>query len=122
LIGRSRGLRTKILMAAGVRTHTWLAVPKGSTITSIEQRRGGRVALFRGTNRQLAVDNILAAHGLSERDLQVFNMDIASSYAALATKSIDAAWGDSDIVTLQDQGLAKIIYTTKGDTARFTRK
>lgn len=121
LIGRSRGLRTKILMASGTKTHTWLAVPPDSTIKSIEQLRGAKVAIFRGTNRQLAVDKILAAHGLSEKDLQVYNMDIAASYAALATKNIDAAWGDSDIVALQDQGLAKVIYTTKGDDARLTR-
>ena len=121
LIGRSRGLRTKILMASGTKTHTWLAVPPDSTIKSIEQLRGAKVAIFRGTNRQLAVDKILAAHGLSEKDLQVYNMDIAASYAALSTKNIDAAWGDSDIVALQDQGLAKVIYTTKGDDARLTR-
>jgi sulfonate transport system substrate-binding protein len=121
LIGRSRGLRTKILMASGIRSHTWLAVPTGSAISTVEQLRGARVAIFRGTNRQLAIDKVLAAHGLTERDLQVFNMDIANAYAALASKSIDAAWGDSDIVEIQDKGLAKIIYTTKGDDARFTR-
>jgi sulfonate transport system substrate-binding protein len=121
LIGRSRGLTTKILMASGTKTDTWLAVPPDSTITSIEQLRGAKVAIFRGTNRQLAVDNILAAHGLSEKDLQVYNMDIAASYAALASKNIDAAWGDSDIIALQDQGFAKVIYTTKGDDARLTR-
>ncbi len=121
LIGRSRGLKTKILMASGTKTHTWLAVPPDSPIKSIEQLRGAKVAIFRGTNRQLAVDNILAAHGLSEKDLQVYNMDIAASYAALASRNIDAAWGDSDIVAIQDKGLAKVIYTTKGDDARLTR-
>jgi sulfonate transport system substrate-binding protein len=121
LIGRSRGLRTKILMASGTKSHTWLAVQAGSNISTIEQLRGAKVAIFRGTNRQLAVDKVLAAHGLAERDLQVFNMDIANSYAALASNNIDAVWGDSDIVEIADRGLAKVIYTTKGDDPRFTR-
>jgi sulfonate transport system substrate-binding protein len=121
LIGRSRGLRSKILMASGTKSHNWLAVPAGSGISTIEQLRGAKVAIFRGTNRQIAIDRILAAHGLTERDLQVYNMDIANAYAALASNNIDAAWGDSDIVEIQDRGLAKIIYTTKGDDPRFTR-
>ncbi len=47
-------------------------------------------------------------------------MDIANAYAALASNNIDAAWGDSDIVEIQDRGLAKIIYSTKSGDPRFT--
>jgi sulfonate transport system substrate-binding protein len=65
---------------------------------------------------------ILAANGLTERDLQVINMDEASTNAALASKNIDAAFGNYGLLLLADQGLARIIYTSKGDNPAFERQ
>ena len=39
-------------------------------------------AIFRGTNLHLTAVKVLAANGLSERDLQVINMDSATTAAA----------------------------------------
>jgi len=65
---------------------------------------------------------VLAANGLTERDFQGINMDEASANAALATRNIDAAFGNYGVLLLAEQGLAKITYTTKGDKPEFERQ
>ncbi|MGY2047890.1 ABC transporter substrate-binding protein [Methylobacterium sp. JK268] len=122
VIGRASGLRTKILLATGAHAPTYLAVPPGSPITSVKDLRGKKVAIFRGTNNHLAAAKILAANGLSERDLQVLNMDTATTSAALASRDIDAAFGNFPLISLQEQGRAKIVYSTKGDDPAFERQ
>lgn len=120
-IGRAGGLKTKILAGTAIRQHTYLAVPADSPITSLADLKGKKVAIFKGTNLQLAVAKILAGHGLSERDLRVINMDNATAKAALATKDIHAAFGGNDLLALRDQGIAKIIYSTKGQSPTYLR-
>ncbi len=82
MIGRSNGLKTKLLLASGAHQATYLAVPKGSDIRSVADLRGRKMAMFRGTNHQLAINKVLAANGLSERDLKIINMDTATMSAA----------------------------------------
>ena len=122
VLARANGIKTHILLASGVRSDVKLAVPPGSDIHSVKDLKGKRVAIFRGTNMQLVVDNALAANGLSERDLQVINLDTASSQAALASKGIDASFSDFHLYKLQAQGLAKVIYESHTDGPQFTRQ
>jgi sulfonate transport system substrate-binding protein len=121
VIGHSGGLNTRVLAAAGIRQNTYLAVPADSSIKSIQDLRGKRVAIFKGTNIQLAVAKILEGSGLSEKDIRAINMDTATTKAALITKDIDAAFGGNDLLALRDQGTARIIYTTKGGDPRFLK-
>lgn len=121
IIGRANGLKTKIILAAGAHSPTYLAVPKGSPVKRIEDLRGKKVSIFRGTNNHLAAVKALAGHGLQEKDLQVINMDTASTNAALISRDIDAAFGNFPLAGLVDKGLAEIIYTTKGDSPSYER-
>ncbi|WP_163366766.1 ABC transporter substrate-binding protein, partial [Klebsiella aerogenes] len=73
----------------------YLVTPKGSSVRQVADLRGRKVALFRGTNGHLAAIKILEAHGLAERDIQAISLDSATTAAALATKDIDAAFGDT---------------------------
>ncbi len=114
------GLKTKLLAGVSTRQHTYLAVPADSSIASLADLKGKKVAL-KGTNLQLAVAKILAGSGLSERDLRILNMDSATAKVALATRDIDAAFGGYDLLTLQDQGVAKIVYSTKNDSPACPR-
>jgi sulfonate transport system substrate-binding protein len=120
IIGHSGGLNTRILAAGGIRQNTYLAVPSDSSIKTIQDLRGKKVAIFKGTNIQLAVAKILEGSGLTEKDIRAINMDTATTKAALVTKDIDAAFGGNDLLALRDQGTARIIYTTKADP-RFAR-
>jgi sulfonate transport system substrate-binding protein len=107
VIARASGLKTKILLANGAHAPMYLAVPVGSPITSVRELRGRKVAIFRGTNNHLAVVKVLAANGLAERDLQVLNMDNATTSAALASKDVDAAFGNFPLISLNEIGRAR---------------
>jgi sulfonate transport system substrate-binding protein len=122
IIGKAGGLRTKVLLASGVRSDSYIAVPADSPINSIEELRGKRVAIFKGTNIQLAANRILEGHGLKERDLKMINMNQATMLAALATKDIDAAIGSYVLLQPRDQGIVKIIYSTKKDSPTYLRQ
>jgi sulfonate transport system substrate-binding protein len=115
LIGKSSGLRTRMLAASGIRSNLYLVVPSDSKITSIKEIRGKRIALFKGTNNQLAANKVLEANGLTEKDVRFINMDTATYRAALLTGDIDGAFGSSDLIGMRDQGAVNIIYRTAGD-------
>lgn len=121
IIGRANGLKTKLLLASGAHKPTYVAAPLNSTLTGIKDLKGRKVAVQLGTNNHLAFAKILKAYGVSERDLQIVNMDSASANAALASGDIDAAVGDTTLITLAEKKIAKIVYTTKGDDPRLGR-
>ena len=121
IIGKSGGLKTRILAATAIRGSTYIAVPADSNIASVKDLKGKKVAMFKGTNIQLAINKILRKNGLSERDVRFINMDTATAKAALVTKDIDAAFGGSDFLALRDQGAAKIVYNSRDDDPRFLR-
>lgn len=122
IIARANGLKTRQLAAGGAHAPMYLAVLPDSDIGSIKDLRGRKVALFRGTNNHLAAVKVLAANGMTERDFQGMNMDEASANAALATRNIDAAFGNYGLLMLAGKGLAKIVYSTKGDNPAFERQ
>ncbi|WP_085044064.1 ABC transporter substrate-binding protein [Ensifer aridi] len=121
LIGRATGLKTRYLLASGARKPLYLAVAKNSGIRKIEDLKGRKVAFQRGTNGHLSAIKVLEAHGLKESDVQVINLDSAGTVAALTSKDIDAAFGDTQLINLAAKGSADVIYTTKGDDPRFGR-
>jgi sulfonate transport system substrate-binding protein len=122
IVGRAGGLKTKILLGSGIRANIYLAVPPDSPIRSIKDLRGKRVSIFKGTNAHLPVMRILESAGLTEKDIRGINLDSGTSRAAIATKDIDAAFGGVDLLVLRNQGLARIVYTSKGDNPVYTRQ
>jgi sulfonate transport system substrate-binding protein len=115
IIGKAGGLKTRILAAGGIRQNTYLAVPADSPLNSIKDLRGKKIAIFKGTNAQLAIAKILEANGFGEKDIRAINMDNNTARLALTTKDIEGAFGNADFLQLRDQGVAKIIYTSRGD-------
>jgi len=109
------------LAAGGVRQNTYLAVPSDSSISSIKDLKGKKVAIFKGTNIQLAIAKILEGNGLAEKDLRAINMDNNTARLALTTKDIEAVFGNSDLLSLRDQGVAKIVFTTRGGDPRHLK-
>jgi sulfonate transport system substrate-binding protein len=117
-VGRAGGLKTRVL-AGSTRFNFYIAVPSESTVRSVNDLRGKRVAVFKGTANQLAANRIFESFGLSERDVRTINMDVATSKAALITKDVDAVIGSSDLIQLRDQGVARLIFSTKGQDPRL---
>jgi len=68
----------------------------------------------------LAGLKILESFGLSEKDVRLINMDANTAKAAMVTKDIDGAFGASDWLALRDQGVARVLFSTKGGDARLT--
>ncbi|MDH0302572.1 MULTISPECIES: ABC transporter substrate-binding protein [unclassified Pseudomonas] len=108
IIGKANGLDTRVL-SAGVRgVKSYLGVVPGSGIHSLQDLKGKRVAVFRGTANQLSFASALASQGLSERELKVINLDFNAANAALAAKQIDATWGLSSLLSLRERGLVEL--------------
>jgi sulfonate transport system substrate-binding protein len=120
VVGRAGGLKTRVLASVAVRSNVYIAVPADSNVQSVKELRGKRIAVLKGTATQLAANKILEAFGLSERDVKLINMDTNTAKAAIVTKDIDAALGGYDYLALRDQGVARIIYTTKGQNPDLT--
>jgi sulfonate transport system substrate-binding protein len=122
VVGRANGLKTKLLLSSGTRNNLYLVVPPDSPIKTIEDLKGKQVSIFRGTNGHLVAINVLKAHGLSERDIKVINLDAGSAQAAIVSKGIDAAFGGYEYFKLRDQNLVRIAYTTQGKDPALTRQ
>tara|TARA_Y100001951_G_scaffold105372_1_gene122598 strand:+ start:11596 stop:12675 length:1080 start_codon:yes stop_codon:yes gene_type:complete len=113
LIGRSAGVKTRYILPVSKFANAYLAVPKDSPIQSIEDLKGKRVAYTRGNYVHLQVIRILAAHGLTEKDVRQVNLDMATGNTALATGDVDAVFSGPDLLSLRDSGVARIVYTTR---------
>lgn len=122
VIGRANGLKTRILVVSGARNNLYVVTPKNSTLKTIEDLRGKRVSIFRGTNGHLVANNVLLQHGLAERDIKGVNLDAGSAQAAIVSNGVDAAFGGFEYFKLRDQGLVKVIYSTQGGDPALTRQ
>jgi sulfonate transport system substrate-binding protein len=122
IVARAAGLKTRLILATGARSNIVIGVPPDSPLKTVADLRGKRVSLFRGTNMHLPALRLLDAHGLTEKDLRIVNLDTAGYLAALSTRDIDAAIGAMDILRLRDKGQVRVLYTSKGDSPIFTRQ
>lgn len=122
IVARANGVKTRLIAGSGVRTGLYLAVQPDSGIRKLEDLKGKRVALFKGTNLHLAAVAALAAHGLKESDVKLINLDLASARTALINKDVDAAFDYVGAFDLRDKGLAKIVWSAADDNYKFTRQ
>lgn len=122
IIGVSNGLNTKVLLASGQRTNLYLATPKDSDISNIQDLKDRKVAIFKGTNGHLVANNLLLDNGIKESDLRSINLDTGSAQAALVSGSIDAAFGGFEYIRLLNDGLIAVPYSTHGKDPKFTRQ
>ena len=121
VLGRSSGLKTRIIAATGVRSNTYLAVPVASTATSIHDLLGKRVAYHRGTNATLGIAKILHSLGLSDADFHTINLDGSSAAVAITNNDVDAVWGSSlTLFDLQTRGIVRIIDGTRDKDLSLT--
>jgi sulfonate transport system substrate-binding protein len=120
VVGRASGLKYKVLGSSGVRGNVYVSVPADSSVKDLKELRGKKVAVQKGTSTHLAALKILESAGLTEKDVRLLNMDTNTAKSAIVTKDIDAAFGGADWLGLQDQGVSRVIFTTKGGDAKLT--
>jgi sulfonate transport system substrate-binding protein len=120
LVAKAGGLPTKLILAAGRFSAIYVGVPVDSPYRTLDDLKGKRVAVFKGTNLQLAFYNVLTSRGLKESDFKLINMSTFDGNAALLSKDIDAQVSGNDLVPLVDRGVVRIIYDTQKEV-KLTR-
>ncbi|MBJ7220322.1 ABC transporter substrate-binding protein [Brenneria sp. L3-3C-1] len=108
IIGRAGGLPTRVLVGARG-ANSYLAATPESGIQRIEDLRGKRVAVYKGTADQLSFERALKSAGLNERDIRVINLDWTAGKAALAARRVDAVWGGMGLLVLREQGINIVV-------------
>ncbi len=121
IIGRSVGVDTRLVLTLAPRSEYYVVARPGVGIRGVADLRGRRVAFHKGTATQLAANRMLKAHGLTEKDLRVVNLDLAAQTAAFQSGDIDALFGNLAVLRLQDLGIAEVVHDTKADPASSTQ-
>ncbi|MYM22711.1 ABC transporter substrate-binding protein [Duganella sp. FT135W] len=103
---------TKLLVPSAS-SNTYLVVPAKSTVTSIKDLKGKRVALMRGRPWEYPFVKLLQANGMQLSDVRVVNLNPQAGAAAVSAGSVDAFFTLSDAWLLVDKGLAKIVWDSK---------
>lgn len=111
IVGRSTGLKTKVLFATGHFGSTYVVIPAGSSAKSFADLKGKKFSIFKGTNGQIVFNRVLAKYGFTESDLRVISQDGYSARTALATGDIDATI--TSPFSLQARGVAKTLLEIK---------
>ena len=104
IIGRASGLDTRLLMGSRG-TNLFLASTPQADIRQVQDLKGKRIGLYRGTADHLSFGRVLASAGLSEKDLNVINLDWTAAMAALLAGQIDATWSNYNLLTLRSKGI-----------------
>ncbi|WP_026042708.1 ABC transporter substrate-binding protein [Pantoea sp. A4] len=120
IIGRASGLQTRLLLGSRG-SDCWLAATQASGIQQITDLKGKRVAVYRGTADQLSFDRTLASKGLSERDMQVINLDWNAAKAALAAGRVDAVWGGVSLLALKSTAINIVARSSDFGLANTTQ-
>ncbi|MGC3963119.1 MAG: ABC transporter substrate-binding protein [Rhodocyclaceae bacterium] len=114
IVGKAAGLPTKILASYGI-GNVYLAVRANAGIDKIEDLKGKKVAVAFGTINHLGFQRFLDLHKLTPKDLKVVNLKAGDQVSALQAGTVDAAFGGSNFLNLEDKKLVKILFDTRGE-------
>lgn len=113
VVGRSTGLRHKIILGQGRFGETVFVVPANSEARTLADLKGKKLGVTKGTSGQLTLNRVLERNGFTERDFKVVSLDNATLKAAIATGDIDGA-----IVRPYDlvaRGVARVLFNIPRD-------
>ncbi|SMC27785.1 sulfonate transport system substrate-binding protein [Andreprevotia lacus DSM 23236] len=113
IVGRSTGLKHKIILSAGRFGNTYFVVPNDSEAKNLGDLKGKRLATFKGTAGQLSLARVLEKYGYTEKDFKVISMDNDTTKAALATKDIEGTLISP--FDLEARGIAKRLFEIPRD-------
>jgi len=114
------GVRTQVVVPAGRGTDMFLLVPPNSTAKSIADLKGKKISVHRGRPWELGLLHLIEDNKLSPKDFKLVNMDIKPGTAALATGAVDAIFLIGGY-PLEDKGIGRIIWSSKGKPDRKMR-
>jgi sulfonate transport system substrate-binding protein len=95
LLARANGVPLKIVYVYSKPEWTALVVPKGSTLKSVADLKGKKIAATRGTDPFFFLLRTLQANGLKQSDVELVNLQHADGRTALERGHVDA-WAGLD--------------------------
>lgn len=113
IVGRGSGLKTKILASYG-NDPVYVVARKGLTFNGLQDLKGKKVAVARGTILELSLATLLKQAGLTSKDIELFDLKSADQIAAISSGDVDVVVGTSSLLVLPEKGLGTLAYTTKG--------
>ena len=113
IIAAAGGVPLKLVAPAGQGQDVYLVVRNGIEARSIKDLKGKRIALHRGRPWELPFAKLLDANGLKFSDFTIVNINPSATPAALAAGSVDATATLSDALLLEQNGIGRIIWSTK---------
>jgi sulfonate transport system substrate-binding protein len=87
-----------------------LVIPAGSSIASVEDLRGKRIAATKGTDPYFFLLQALEAHGVEASEVTVEVLQHADGWAALQNGAVDAWAGLDPIMAGAEQAGATLLY------------
>ena len=100
LAARANGADIKTIATFSQPEWAAVVVPAGSSITSIAELKGARIAATKGTDPYFFLLQALNEAGLSESDVEIINLQHADGQAALARGDVEA-WAGLDPIMAQ---------------------
>jgi sulfonate transport system substrate-binding protein len=120
IIGRANGLQTRWLFGARGAS-MYLAARPGLQVNGLDDLKGKRIAVYRGTADQLSFARLLASQNIKERDLQIVSLDWSAARAALVAGQVDVNWSGSGILALGSKGVTFPLSTKQLTPAATTQ-
>jgi sulfonate transport system substrate-binding protein len=113
IVGRSTGLKHKIIFSTGRGGPLYFVVPAASQAKTLADLKGKTLSSFKGTNGQLFLARLLRLNGLTEKDFRIISQDTYAARTSLATGDIDGTlttpW------SLESRGVAKRLIEIHGE-------
>ncbi|ERS81085.1 hypothetical protein Q672_07150 [Marinobacter sp. EVN1] len=111
VLAKANGAPIKTVYVYSQPEWTALVVPEGSSIGSIEDLKGKKVAATKGTDPYLFLLRALQSKGLTKRDVDIINLQHPDGRTALVRGDVDAWAGlDPHMAAAQLQDNARLIY------------
>lgn len=117
VIARANGVATRVVLSGGV-TNLYGVARTALPIMTVNDLKGRKVTIQKATILHWSLLRVLEANGLSDRDVTILDLKTADQLTALAAGSADASFGTSNLLTLRDRGLVRVIYQSKDDPQR----
>ena len=115
IVGRSTGLKHKVIASSGRLGDVYFVVPAGSTAKSIADLKGKTLSTQKGTAGQLQLYRVLAKNGFNEpeKEFRIISQIRDDRVASLSTG--DIAGAVETPFGLEARGVAKRIYEVFDD-------
>lgn len=93
IVGRSTGLKHKVIMSSGRGSDVYFVVPAGSTAKTIADLKGKTLSVQKGTAGQLTLYRVLAKYGFNdpEKEFRIISQIRDDRVASLSTGDIAGA-------------------------------